>query len=234
MSGAEVRSHTDTTLLEWFDHLDSPAIATQVCVAFSGGVDSAVVLAAAVRAFGPDRVTAATAVSAALPTGMLARAADLARSLGVPHRQFHTGELEVDGYRRNGPDRCYFCKSTLLDALNEMLDVVTAGPDRWLVLTGTNAEDVEAGWRPGIRAAAERGARTPLADCGLRKADVRSIAYGWGLDAWDRPASPCLSSRVAYGVEHHLGPLGPRGPGGGGGTCLPGRAGRAVSEPAGT
>ena len=194
-------SRTGAALLGWFDQLGSPGAAARVSVAFSGGVDSAVVLAAAVRSLGPDRVTAATAVSPALPAGMLARAAQLAGSLGVRHEQFRTGELDVEGYRRNGPDRCYFCKSTLLDALNEMLDVVTGGPSQCVVLTGTNADDVAAGWRPGIRAAAERGARTPLADCGLTKADVRSVAYGWGLDVWDRPASPCLSSRVAYGVS---------------------------------
>ncbi len=168
-------------------------------VAFSGGVDSALVLAAAVRALGADRVVAATAVSPALPSGMLADAAAFACSLGVEHVEVPTREMDVEGYTRNGHDRCYFCKATLVDALGAVLDVASYGSDP-VVLTGTNADDVVAGWRPGIRAAAERGALTPLADVAMSKADVRTLARFWGLPVWDRPASPCLSSRVAYGV----------------------------------
>jgi uncharacterized protein len=175
----------------WFDGLP------RVTVAFSGGVDSAVVLAAATRALGPDRVVAATAVSPALPSGMLAEAEGLTHQLGVEHRQVPTYEMDVEGYTRNGHDRCYFCKATLVDALGAVL----TGTSGEVVVTGTNADDVAAGWRPGIRAAAERGARTPLADTGMTKADVRSVARDWELPVWDRPASPCLSSRVAYGVS---------------------------------
>ena len=178
-------------LADWF------AGVPRVTVAFSGGVDSAVVLAAAVRALGADRVTASTAVSPALPSGMLEQAAALTAELGVVHRQVPTGEMGVEGYARNGHDRCAFCKSTLVDALSALLD--TAAGE--LVVTGTNADDVAAGFRPGIRAAAERGARTPLADTGTTKAHVRELARRWGLAVWDRPASPCLSSRVAYGIR---------------------------------
>jgi len=178
-------------LLAWFGRTPS------VTVAFSGGVDSAVVLAAAVRALGPDRVVAATAVSSALPSGMLEEAAALTAALGVAHRQVPTGEMDVEGYARNGHDRCYFCKATLVDALGAVLD----GTPGELVVTGTNADDVRAGWRPGIRAAAERGAGTPLADTGTTKAQVRALARHWSLAVWDRPASPCLSSRVAYGIR---------------------------------
>lgn len=179
-----------TRLLAWFANVP------RVTVAFSGGVDSAVVLAAAVRALGADHVTAATAVSPALPSGMLAEAAAVTASLGVGHREVPTAEMEVEGYTRNGHDRCYFCKATLVDALGTVL----TGTPGELVVTGTNADDLSAGWRPGIRAAAERGAGTPLADTGTTKSQVRALARHWGLAVWDRPASPCLSSRVAYGV----------------------------------
>jgi pyridinium-3,5-biscarboxylic acid mononucleotide sulfurtransferase len=165
-------------------------------VAFSGGVDSSVVLAAAARALGPGQVAAVTAVSPALPGAELAAAADLCASLGVAHHTVTTRELEVAGYRDNGPRRCYFCKSTLL---TEALAVAESGGFH-AIATGTNASDVADGFRPGIRAAAERGARTPLADLGLDKAAVRDIARGWGLPTWDKPAAACLSSRIAYGV----------------------------------
>jgi uncharacterized protein len=178
-------------LLAWFGGVG------QVAVAFSGGVDSALVLAAAVRALGPGRVHAVTAVSPSLPSGMLTLARQLATSLQVRHTEMPTAEMDSPGYRANGADRCYFCKSTLLDALLA-LDGLTAGE---LVVTGTNADDTKAGWRPGIRAAAERGARTPLADVGLSKQQVREISHRWQLPTWDRPASPCLSSRIAYGIQ---------------------------------
>ncbi len=181
---------TASRLLAWF------AGVPRVTVAYSGGVDSAVVLAAAVRALGAGNVVAATAVSPALPSGMLAEAAALTASLGVDHRQVPTVEMDVEGYTRNGHDRCYFCKATLVDALGAVLD----GTPGEIVVTGTNADDVRAGWRPGIRAAAERGAGTPLADTGTGKAEVRALARHWSLAVWDRPASPCLSSRVAYGI----------------------------------
>ncbi len=182
---------TADRLLAWF------AGTPRVTVAFSGGVDSAVVLAAAVRALGPAGVVAATAVSAALPSGMLEEAAALTAALGVVHRQVPTAEMDVEGYARNGADRCYFCKATLVDALGAVLD----GTPGEVVVTGTNADDVRAGWRPGIRAAAERGAGTPLADTGTTKAEVRALARHWSVAVWDRPASPCLSSRVAYGIR---------------------------------
>lgn len=172
-------------------------------VAFSGGVDSSVVLAAAVRALGPGDVAAVTAVSPALPAAELAAAQALAAELGVAHHTPATRELEVDGYQANGPRRCYFCKSVLLDtagALARQHGFAT-------VLTGTNASDVTAGFRPGIRAASERGARTPLADLGLAKDSVRAIARLWQLRTWDKPAAACLASRIAYGVPVSAGRL---------------------------
>jgi uncharacterized protein len=168
-----------------------------VLVAFSGGTDSAFVLAAAARALGADRVVAGTAVSASLAAGELDDARAFAAGLGVAHEVVHTEEMAQDGYRANAGDRCYFCKAELLDVLGplaERLDVAA-------VATGTNADDAVAGFRPGIRAAAERGAVTPLRDAGLTKAQVRAASREWGLVTWDKPAAACLSSRIAFGVS---------------------------------
>ncbi len=166
-------------------------------VAFSGGVDSSVVLAAAVRALGPDDVAAVTAVSPSLPAAELAAAREFAAGLGVAHHTPATGELEVAGYRENNGRRCYFCKSVLLDTANALAAELGFAT----ITTGTNASDVVAGFRPGIRAAAERGARTPLADLGMDKEAVRAVARHWGLAVWNKPAAACMASRIAYGIE---------------------------------
>jgi uncharacterized protein len=167
-----------------------------VLVAFSGGADSAFVLAAAVRALGAERVVAATAISASLPAHELAAARDFAASLGVRHELPRTDEMEREGYRANGADRCYFCKSELLDVLRPLADSLGITH----VATGTNADDAVAGFRPGIRAADERGALTPLRAVGLTKDQVREASRQWGLSTWDKPATACLSSRIAYGI----------------------------------
>jgi uncharacterized protein len=168
-----------------------------VLVAFSGGTDSAFLLAAAVRTLGADNVVAATAVSASLPASELSAASDFAATLGVRHVTPSTDEMSREGYRANAGDRCFFCKAELLDVLAPL--ATTYRLDH--VATGTNADDAVAGFRPGIRAAAERGAVTPLLDAGLAKADVRAISREWGLVTWDKPAAACLSSRIAYGVQ---------------------------------
>ena len=168
-----------------------------VLVAYSGGADSAFLLAAAVRALGADRVVAATAYSGSLPQAERGPAATYADSLGVRQLTPHTHEMERAGYRANNGDRCYFCKSELLDVLTPL----AAEQGIAAVATGTNADDARAGFRPGIRAAAERGAATPLRDAGLTKAQVREASRRWGLPTWDKPAAACLSSRIAYGVE---------------------------------
>ena len=165
-------------------------------VAFSGGADSAFLLAAAVRALGPSRVAAATALSASLPAAELAGARAFAASLGVRLLTPTTDELSRYGYVANTGDRCFFCKAELLDVLVPL----AASLGLAHVATGTNADDALAGFRPGIRAAAERGARTPLLDAGLSKAQVRAASRAWGLVTWDKPAAACLSSRVAFGV----------------------------------
>lgn len=105
--------------------------------------------------------------------------------------------MEREGYRANAGDRCFFCKAELLDVLTP----IAAARGLAHVATGTNADDAVAGFRPGIRAAAERGAITPLRDAGLTKEQIRAASQAWGLPTWDKPAAACLSSRVAYGVE---------------------------------
>ncbi|HET6816423.1 MAG TPA: ATP-dependent sacrificial sulfur transferase LarE [Mycobacteriales bacterium] len=168
-----------------------------VLVAFSGGADSAFLLAAAVRALGAENVAAATAVSASLPGHELQEAREFAAGLGVRHLTPSTDEMARDGYRANAGDRCYFCKAELLDVLRPVAEQEGLRH----VATGTNSDDVLAGFRPGIRAAAERGAVTPLRDAQLTKDDVRRASRQWGLSTWDKPAAACLSSRIAYGVE---------------------------------
>jgi uncharacterized protein len=168
-----------------------------VLVAFSGGADSAFLLAAAVRALGPESVVAATAVSPSLAAAELPAAAEFARSLGVRHVTPGTDELAREGYVANAGDRCFHCKATLLDTLRPIAQELGLAH----VATGTNADDAVAGFRPGIRAAAERGAATPLLDAGLTKAQVRAASRRWSLGTADKPALACLASRIAYGVQ---------------------------------
>ena len=168
-----------------------------VVVALSGGADSAFLLAAAVRALGRDRVLAATAVSPSLPRRERVAAREFAEDLGVRHVRPRTDEMSREGYRANSGDRCYFCKAELVEVLGPLAEREGYA----YVATGTNADDAVAGFRPGIRAAAERGAVTPLLDAGLTKAQIREVSRRWGLPTWDKPAAACLSSRVAYGLE---------------------------------
>jgi uncharacterized protein len=168
-----------------------------VLVAFSGGADSALVLAAAVRVLGAGNVAAATAYSDSLPDRERTPARAFAEALGVRVLTPQTHEMEREGYRRNDGERCYHCKAELVDVLTPL----AARHGLRHVVTGTNADDLVAGFRPGIRAAAERSARTPLADAGLTKAQVREVSRRWSLPTWDKPAAACLSSRIAYGLE---------------------------------
>ena len=168
-----------------------------VLVAFSGGADSAFLLAAAVRALGAERVVAATAVSPSLAADELPAARAFAAGLGVRHVMPTTDELSREGYVANGADRCFHCKATLVDTLRPLAHSLGLAA----VATGTNADDAVAGFRPGIRAAAERGARTPLLDAGLTKPQVREASRRWGLATADKPALACLASRIAYGLQ---------------------------------
>jgi uncharacterized protein len=189
-----VNDWNDPDLTAWRDSLVANLGASgRVAVAFSGGVDSAVVARAAFEALG-DRAVAVTAVSDSLAEGEREGAEALAREIGIRHLVIETREFEDPNYLRNAPDRCYFCKSELYGRLATMRDEL--GVD--VVVSGANRDDT-AEWRPGLQAAAENGVRHPLQECGLGKTEVRFMARAWGLPTWDKPASPCLSSRVAYG-----------------------------------
>jgi pyridinium-3,5-biscarboxylic acid mononucleotide sulfurtransferase len=167
----------------------------RVAVAYSGGVDSTVVAQAAHEALG-DAVIAVTAVSDSLAAGELEEAEDLARRIGIRHRVIRTDEFADPNYLRNQSDRCYFCKSELYGRLSGLLGEL--GVD--VIASGANTDDL-GDHRPGMRAAAENGVRHPLQECGLGKPEVRALAQAWGLPTWDKPATPCLSSRIAYGEE---------------------------------
>jgi uncharacterized protein len=163
-------------------------------VAFSGGVDSSVVAAVAARVLGP-RALAVTAVSPALATGELDGARAVAAAVGVEHRTIGTDELAREGYRRNGPDRCYHCKTELYDRLAML--AATAGFAA--LYSGANVDDL-GDWRPGLRAAAEHNVRHPLVEAGFTKADVRRVAHELHVPSADKPAMPCLASRLPYGT----------------------------------
>lgn len=164
-------------------------------VALSGGVDSAVVAKAAHLALG-DRALAVTGTSASLAEGELDDARLIASSIGIRHQVITTDELSREGYTRNAPDRCFHCKTELytrLEGLAAELGVKT-------ILNGANADDL-GDYRPGMLAARDHDVRSPLAECGINKEEVRTLAADWKLPVWDKPASPCLSSRLAYGEQ---------------------------------
>lgn len=164
-------------------------------VAFSGGVDSSLVAALASRAL-PGNALAVTAVSPALATDELAGARRVAAAIGIEHRIVATNEMEREGYRRNDRFRCYHCKSELYDHLLEL----ARREGFSVVLSGANADDV-GDWRPGLQAASEHGVRHPLLEGGVGKADVRRLARELEIPSADKPASPCLASRLPYGTE---------------------------------
>lgn len=164
-------------------------------VAFSGGVDSAVVAKAAHLALG-DRAIAVTGVSASLATGELETAQRIAQAIGVRHETIHTDELSQEGYLANQPNRCWHCKTELYEQLSRFGEQVGVA----ILLNGANADD-QSDFRPGMQAASEHAVRSPLAECGFNKATVRRLASDWELEVWDKPATPCLSSRVVYGLD---------------------------------
>ncbi len=164
-------------------------------VAFSGGVDSSLVLALAVRALGADRVIAVLGVSPSLAADERAGAHDVAAFLGVGVVEVVTREGANPAYVANGPDRCFHCKDELFSRISA--DVV-AEHRLTAVAYGENADDARRPDRPGSRAAAEHAVLRPLADLGLTKADVRRLARGLGLPNADKPAAPCLASRIPH------------------------------------
>jgi pyridinium-3,5-biscarboxylic acid mononucleotide sulfurtransferase len=165
-----------------------------VVVAYSGGVDSSCLSAVCHERLG-DRSLAVTAVSPSLARRELDAARALARRFGWAHRIVGTRELDREDYLRNDPDRCYWCKSELYEVLAPI-----ARDRNATVLVGTNVDDL-GDHRPGGKAARERGVRAPFVEAGLTKGDVRALAAALGLPTADKPASPCLSSRIAYGIR---------------------------------
>ncbi len=164
-------------------------------VAFSGGVDSAVVAKAAALAQG-NAAVAVTGTSASLAEGELEAAGQLAQMIGIRHVVIATDELSRPEYLKNAPDRCYHCKTELYTQLEELLPKLGVKA----IVNGANADDL-GDYRPGMQAASEHRIHSPLAECGITKAEVRELAAAWGLPVWDKPATPCLSSRIAYGEE---------------------------------
>jgi uncharacterized protein len=164
-------------------------------VAYSGGVDSAVVAKAAQLALG-DRALAVTGTSFSLADGELSAARQLAELIGIRHQVLVTREFENANYVRNSADRCYHCKTELYTRLDDHLADLQVD----VIVNGANADDL-GDYRPGMQAANEHKVRSPLSDCGLSKSEVRQLAAEWSLPVWDKPATPCLSSRVAYGEE---------------------------------
>ena len=166
-----------------------------VLVCYSGGIDSAFVLAVAHAELG-SRAIGMTAVSPSLSPGEKDDAARIAAKLGAAHRFVESHELERAGYVQNGPDRCFHCKS-------ELYDIAEAKRREWqlaAVVNGTNRDDL-GDYRPGLEAAKKAGARSPLVEAGMTKSDVRAAAQALGMDVWDKPAAACLSSRIPYGTS---------------------------------
>jgi uncharacterized protein len=165
----------------------------RVIIAFSGGVDSTFLLKAASQS-GLSEILAVTGVSESLPQDELSFARAFTSSLDIKHRTIITEELKDTNYANNPPDRCYYCKKDLFSRLRKI-----AEEEKYpFILDGTNADDVHE-WRPGRRAAQEEGVKSPLLDAALSKKEIRDISRRFGLSTWDKPATPCLSSRFQYG-----------------------------------
>ncbi len=164
-----------------------------VLVAFSGGVDSTLLLKAAIDALGPEAVRAVIATSETYPEREVRTARALARRLGVTARVIHTRELENPAFAANPPERCYHCKRELFGALA----AIARAEGRAVVVDGANADD-RADFRPGARAGKELGVESPLQEAGLAKAEIRALSRALGLPTWDKPSLACLASRFPY------------------------------------
>jgi uncharacterized protein len=178
-----------------FDQLkDFLATLGKLVVAFSGGVDSSLLTAAAHDVLG-ENVLAVTACSATYPTAERERAISLAKQLGVRHSMIATTEMSDPRFRHNPPERCYFCKGELFGLLAKL-----AAEQKAMVVDGTNRDD-SLDFRPGRKAAQENGVRSPFAELGFGKTEIRAMARHRGLPNWNLPACACLASRIPYGEE---------------------------------
>jgi pyridinium-3,5-biscarboxylic acid mononucleotide sulfurtransferase len=166
-----------------------------VCIGYSGGVDSVFLARSALDALGPAHVLAVTGRSPSYAVVQHRMAVDCAAAMGLPHVEIQTHEMASPGYVANAPSRCYFCKDELWSRLADV------ARERGLrtVIDGSNADDA-FDHRPGARAAREHGVRSPLQEAGLTKVEIRALSRRAGLPTWDEPASPCLASRLAYGL----------------------------------
>lgn len=188
---------------EKWEHLQSIVAPMQrVIIAYSGGVDSATLVAAAVAILGRSQVLAVTSASESVPKREIALACELAEEIGVQHRVIYTRELDKEEYARNDLNRCYFCKHTLF---TDLLDIARAEGYAY-TLYGAILDDM-GDFRPGMRAARELGIRGPLAEAQFSKADVRALAAHFELQVAQKPASACLSSRLSYGMRVTAGAL---------------------------
>jgi uncharacterized protein len=179
-----------------WDHVQSLLREMRLAIiAYSGGVDSSLLLRAAADILGPDLI-AVTADSEAYPSSELDHARWYARSLGIRHRVIPTRELDREAFARNDPDRCYHCKRELFSTLRRIAE--SEGIPH--VCDGTNADDLRD-YRPGRKAAEELSVRSPLAEAGFSKYDVRHMAKKLGMPMWDKPSLACLSSRIPYGTK---------------------------------